>query len=145
LLEIFVHYNDLCLEIEILHEQIELTEKEVKFWYSAGSIPLGSYGAFKYGANTALNQSEKKIKYLNRLKERLELLEEAKKKIDAAMNQFEGLDYKVAKMRYLDGMTLKQIASELGFSYAYIREVMSKLRKQQNQQTTYNKYLQNEI
>jgi hypothetical protein len=129
LLETFVHYNDLCLEIEILQEQISLTEKEIKYWYSAGSIPLGSYGAFKYGANTALEQSERKIKAFHKLKDRLEQLEESKKKIDLWMNDLKGLDYKVAKMKYVDGKNLKQISAELGYSYIYIREVMGRIRK----------------
>jgi hypothetical protein len=76
-----------------------------------------------------LEQSERKIKAFHKLKDRLEQLEESKKKIDLWMNDLKGLDYKVAKMKYVDGKNLKQISAELGYSYIYIREVMGRIRK----------------
>jgi DNA-directed RNA polymerase specialized sigma subunit len=129
LLETFVHYNDLCLEIEILQEQISLTEKEIKYWYSAGSIPLGSYGAFKYGANTALNQSEKKIRSLSKLKARLKELEESKERIDLRIKKFKGIQYQVAYKRYAEGKQLNEIADELNLSYEHIRRIHAKIKK----------------
>jgi DNA-directed RNA polymerase specialized sigma subunit len=115
--------------MDIIQEQITLAEKEVKYWYSAGTIPLSSYGAFKYGANTALEQSERKIKALNRLKKRFDQMEQSKKRMDEAISRFQGLEYKIAYRRYVLGKQLNEIADELGYTYEHIRRIHAKLRK----------------
>lgn len=135
MLDTFIHYNDLCLEIEVIKEQIKLTGSELEYWFGVkingtegDGIPLGSWGSFKYGANTSLDQAQSKINSINKLRERLEKLEQSKEKIDKLLTNFKGLEYKIAYHKYVEGRTLKETAEELGYSYDYVREVMSRMR-----------------
>jgi hypothetical protein len=136
MLEIFKSYNDLCLEIEVLKEQIQLTQNSLEYWfgiklnnpYSSG-IPFSSNGVHRFGAVTGLIQAEKTIDALNKQNERLEQLETAKKRIEELLSQFQSLEYEIAFKRYVEGKSLKEIASELNKSYDYIRELMSKMKK----------------
>ena len=36
------------------------------------------------------------------------------------IERFKGLDNQILKMKYMDGMTLREIAEELNYSYSYI-------------------------
>jgi hypothetical protein len=136
MLEIFKSYNDLCLEIEVLKEQIQLTQNSLEYWfgvklnnpYSSG-IPFGSNGVYRFGVNTGLIQAEKTIGALNKQNERLEQLENAKKRVEELLNQFKGLEYQIARMKYVEGKSLKEIAEELDYTYEYIRAVMSRMKK----------------
>jgi hypothetical protein len=137
MLEIFETYNDILLEIDIIQEQIKLTENGLRYWFgiklnpeikSAG-IPFGAPGTHRFGAIAGLIQADKTIESLNGLNERLEQLERAKKRIDDLVRQFDGLEYKISYKRYVEGKTLKETADELGYSYDYIREVMSRMKK----------------
>lgn len=61
--------------------------------------------------------------------EMLKGLYETKEKIDNKLKGLEGLEYKVAYLKYVEGLNLQQIASKLGYSYQYIREVNAKTYK----------------
>lgn len=41
-----------------------------------------------------------------------------------------GLEYKIAKLRFIDGMTYQEIADKLDYSYGYIRKVVSQGNKE---------------
>ncbi len=45
-----------------------------------------------------------------------------------SIEQLEGLDYKIAYYRIVEGLTHKEIANELGYTEQYIRERWSKLK-----------------
>lgn len=46
------------------------------------------------------------------------------------IGKFEGIDEKVLKMKYIDNMTLEEIAEELNYSPSYIRKRHAELHKQ---------------
>lgn len=50
----------------------------------------------------------------------LEEKELAIKSLVMLIDRFKGVDNKILKMRYIDGMTLKDISLELRYSYSYI-------------------------
>lgn len=132
----FVLYNDLCVEIEVLKEQIKLTGYEIEYWLGIkmndvyfNGIPLGAYGVHRFGVNTALGQAEEKVNTLNKLRERLDNLEQYKKNIETLLSKLEKLEYKVAYMRYVEGKSLKEISEELRYNYDYIRQIMQKLKR----------------
>jgi hypothetical protein len=43
--------------------------------------------------------------------------------------EFEGLEQKVAYMRDVLGMTLSEIAADLGYSYIWIKKISSRTKK----------------
>lgn len=45
------------------------------------------------------------------------------------INKFTGLHHQILKMKYVDGMTLEQIAFELHYSTGYIRRKHAEIRK----------------
>lgn len=126
-MHIMKSYSDLLTEIQLIQEQKELTERELEYWYGidkdGNGIPLGGTGSYKFGANTSIIQAQKKIQSLRKLNERLKELEYARVRQDILLEQFEGLNYKIAYHRIVDNMTLKEIAEELGYSYQHIRRV----------------------
>src|SRR5690606_25318441 len=144
-LEVFYNYNDLCVEIEVAKEQIKLTEYELEYWFGIrmndnelSGIPLAAKGVDRFGVNTALEQAEDKIRSLNKLRDRLDKLDKTRIKIETLLSNFRGLEYKIAYMGFVEGKSLREVSDELGYSYDYIREVMSKMRKQptENPQTS---------
>lgn len=65
----------------------------------------------------------------------LEEKESTRKEIEQRMNEFEGLEYKVAYMRNAKGMTLPEIAADLGYSYDWIKRISMRIRKQYTKST----------
>ncbi|MGH0950529.1 DUF1492 domain-containing protein [Bacillus mycoides] len=45
------------------------------------------------------------------------------------ISKFEGLDNKIIKLKYIDGMTLEQIAYSLDYSHYYIKRKHAEIRK----------------
>jgi len=62
--------------------------------------------------------------------EMLKGLYKAKQSIDDRLKGLEGLEYKITYLKYVEGLNLQQIASKLGYSYQYIREVNAKTYKE---------------
>jgi hypothetical protein len=134
-MEIMHNYSDLLTEIEVIKEQIDLTERELNYWYGIDlqkqkGIPLSGWGGMKYGTMTALHQGEKKMTSLSKLQERLEQLEEIKQRIETLLNKFEGLEYQIAYKRIVEHKTHQEIADELGYSHQYIKEKWAKRKKE---------------
>ncbi|CUB57444.1 hypothetical protein BN2127_JRS10_04125 [Bacillus subtilis] len=45
------------------------------------------------------------------------------------IGKFKGLDHQILKMKYIDGMTLEQIAYDLDYSPYYIKRKHAEIRK----------------
>lgn len=139
-MEILKDYANLLREIDHTKDQIKLAEYELKWWLGVDAstgegIPFDSLGVFKHGLETSMIQTEKKRKVLNKLNERLDKYYTHKERIEEHMRDFEGLDHKVAYLKYIKNMTLQEIADELGYSYSYIKKVSMKI-SQRNQEGT---------
>lgn len=123
MLETFILYNDLCLEIEVLKEQMELAEAEREQWWVGGrlfnTVPM----------DNAAERFDKLSDKIERLEKIIKAKQEVKNRIEKLMNQYEELPRKIAYMRFVQGKTLKQIANELNYSYDYVREIMSKMKR----------------
>ncbi|CDQ22587.1 hypothetical protein [Halobacillus karajensis] len=133
-MELMKNYSDLLTEIECIKQEIRLTEREFEYWSGirmhdkeSDGIPLGTMKHHK--VSTQLTQIEKKRIALNRLNERLEYHEKYKERMDKLMQQFNGLEYKVAYKKWVEMKKLKEIAEELGYSEQYIKEISAKLSK----------------
>lgn len=118
-------YYDLCIEIDIITIRIKNLESEYKYWLKAchdstiNSFPL----------DTCLSRMEN---ICNKVEEYTILLEEkenTRKEIEQRMNEFEGLEQKVAYMRDVKGMTLPEIAADLGYSYVWIKKISAKTKR----------------
>ncbi|WP_077704988.1 hypothetical protein [Virgibacillus dokdonensis] len=132
-MQIMKSYADMLIEIEIIEDQIELVTKELKYWFGIDldkekGIPLGGSGSHKFGAQASLIQADKKIKTYHKLTEQLKELKFAKVRMDMLMEQFKGLDYKIAYKRIVESKTHQEIADDLGYSHQYIKERWLKIK-----------------
>lgn len=125
---IMKNHADLLREIDVIKGQIEQYEMSITFWNGNGDtdfILIGE-GASKFGLSTAslnVDRINRKINALQTMLDAFEMIREANEK---RLNQLEGLPYKIARMRYIEGKDYRVIAAELNYSYDHIRRVASK-------------------
>ncbi|MDF2902383.1 MAG: hypothetical protein K0S25_21 [Bacillus sp. (in: firmicutes)] len=123
MLDTFILYNDLCLEIDVIEEQIKLAEAEREQWWIGGrlfdSVPM----------NNAAERFDKLTDKIERMETLVKKKKEVKAKIEKLMNQYEEMPRKVAYMKFVQGKTLKEIAIELNYNYDYVREIFSKMKR----------------
>lgn len=137
-------FNDLCTEIEVLEERINDMERERKFLRKSmyANAPkfkgVVDYSSDKVTGGQVPLSLDKIVERLNKIDDQLayhyEALREKKSsrdKIEKLIEEFEGLEYKVAYMRDVKGMKLYEIADELGYSHDHIRRVSSRVKKPQ--------------
>lgn len=104
-------YQKLTEEIAYLEFNLEQTEKELKRWV---------YGDLSKVKLTADSDGAKVEENLERIKNELDFKKEQLDKLIKLVDTFKGLDHKILKMKYIDGLTLEEIAEELNYSSSYI-------------------------
>lgn len=57
-------------------------------------------------------------------------LKETKNKTDNILKNLKGIEYRITYLQYVEGYSYQQIASELGYTYQYIRLICAKINKQ---------------
>lgn len=133
-------YKDLCGEISITHERIRDLERELAHWRKLmfANAPKGA-GSVDYQQERVTSsrhvptldeimpRMNKVIDLLGAQYEILDSKEKTKRKIEETLNEFEGLEYKVAYMKS-QGKSLKVIAIELGYSYDYMKKVSARVK-----------------
>mgnify|MGYP003546769315 CR=1 FL=1 len=124
---IFETYSDILTTIEITKAEIEALQLDLDYWIGKNSDhPLLSQGAAKYGLDVAANRSNFLYERMGKLEGRLKGYEEIEKEIRENIEKLQGLEHKVAKLRFIEGLTYEEIADKLGYSYGSIRNVVSK-------------------
>lgn len=135
-------YNDICNGINI-HETIINTMideiniiKKMMFQGAPSDINAISYSGLPSGnfSPMSLDRLTKRIEILkNRLdleKATLKKLMEQKEEIESKVNKLEGLKHKVARMRFIEGRLLADIADELGYSIDRIKQVSAEISRE---------------
>ena len=108
-------YNDTMTDIDILELEIECKEKELSRWLDGGDLEK---------TQTFLTSLEKQgeIKeVINNLKTKLEEKQSHRDKIVTLIERFEGIDNRILIMRYVDELSLSEIAQLTKYSYSYIK------------------------
>lgn len=124
------NHADLIHEIEIIKGQIEQLEISVKYWLGDSEIlTLTGEGAGKYGLGTASENVDRIHKKINVLQEMLEAFVMIRDQNEKRINKLQGLGYKVARLRFIEGMSYKEIAVKLDYSYSHIRRVAMETNK----------------
>jgi len=119
----FQIYSDLVLDIEILKEQIELCKAEQKQWWLGGRL------VNTVSLDNAAERVDKLSEKIERMEEELQIKTERAEKFNQRLQQYQGLEYKIFYMRYIECKTLKEIAEELNYSYQYIRHIAGQIKK----------------
>lgn len=128
---IMENYADILRVIEIIKAEIEALQLDLDYWLGKHDKHLVfSEGARKYGLDVATKRVDFLYDRMEKLEERLEAYQEIEKEIRENVEKLKGLEYKIAKLRFIDGMTYQEIADKLGYSYGYIRKVVSQGNKE---------------
>lgn len=128
-MQIMKNHADLLREIDIMKLQIKGYELDLLYWN--GNKPnrvLIGPGAVKYGYATASERVDEINKKLNSLRDLLAPMEALVKETQKMIDSFEGLEFQIAKMRYLDGKSYRDISIELGYSYSHITNTVNNMK-----------------
>jgi len=118
-------YHDLCKEIDILQVRINDLESEYWFWYKA----CHGKGKAHIPLDVCLTRMKEICDQVEAYSAILEEKEKTRKEIESRMSEFEGLEGKVAYLRDVKGMTLPEIAAELGYSYIWIKQISARINR----------------
>lgn len=128
-MQIMKNHADLLREIDIMKLQIKGYELDLLYWN--GNKPnrvLIGPGAVKYGYATASERVDEISKKMNALQDLLAPMEALVKETQIMIDSFEGLEYQIAKMRYLEGKSYRDISIELGYSYSHITNTVNSMK-----------------
>ncbi|MDT2793232.1 sigma-70 family RNA polymerase sigma factor [Enterococcus thailandicus] len=118
-------------ELEIC---LQLNEKELARWsnYVDTDGDLANHQTFL----TSLEKQARLKGVILDLNQRYEKLQKEREEIIQMVDKFTGLDQKILKLKYIDGLTLESIAAETGYTYQYIRsrhaDIMRMIKFSQN-------------
>lgn len=130
-MEMMKDYADLVRIISILKNRIELVDNDLMYWLGENEDhPLWSEGARVYGLDTAAQRSDRIHKRRDDLEKQLEFYEEIRQEIETKVNELEGIQYRIAKLRFIEGYNYREIAEKLGYSYSYVRNVAARCDKE---------------
>lgn len=138
-MEIIKNYVDLCRKIEIVETQLFQVDVDIDYWFGKGKMPFTGTGADDFGVIASMEKIQVYHDKKHRLQKMLEFYLDIKKETEEKINKLEGLNYQIARMKYMENKSYKQIAIELKMNYSYIRRIASK----SNNEVTIN--LQNPI
>lgn len=122
-------YHDICKEIDILEVRIRDLEREYKFWYKSC---FGKDAWQQFPLDICLNRMKEICDLVETYVTILDEKEKTRKEIEEHMSEFEGIEYKVAYLRDVKGMTLPEVAADLGYSYDWIKKLSARTRRLKN-------------
>ncbi|HDX9533053.1 TPA: hypothetical protein ROX87_002453 [Bacillus thuringiensis] len=106
-------YQKLEEDIEYLDYNLDKTKAELKRWVS------GDLREVRLTAESEGSKVEERIEAIEyELAHKMNDMYKLKKLV----SKFRGLDNKILKMKYVDGMTLEQIAEEISYSSSHIKK-----------------------
>ncbi|WHX50539.1 hypothetical protein QNH46_07795 [Paenibacillus woosongensis] len=123
-------YNDITKEIEILELRlIDLEDelKEARKLCFSGRLPSDPLPVH-VPLDKALEYYDAVVQRIGETSNRLEAKKLIRKKIEANIRGFQGIEYQVAYMRDIERKPLYKIADELGYSYDWIKKISSRIR-----------------
>lgn len=118
--EWLLDYQQIEDEIAYLEYNLERSQKELKRWVT------GDLARVKLTAESDGAKLEERIKRIER-ELQVKLVEQ--KKILDLIGKFSGLNHKILKLKYVDGMTLEEIAEVLNYSASYIYKKHAEIAK----------------
>lgn len=106
-------YQKLEEDIEYLDYNLDKTKAELKRWVS---------GDLREVRLTAESEGAKVEERIQAIEYELAHKWNDMYKLKKLISKFRGLDNKILKMKYVDGMTLEQIAEEISYSSSHIKK-----------------------
>lgn len=113
-------YRELDMEQQALEIKKDICIEEMERWHSI-SYARADLGK-KHDFHSRLQQVSRIEEELEELNERIKKLEEEKERVLSLLDRFQGIEHKILRKKYVDGMTLQEISYDLGYSEQYIRK-----------------------
>ena len=123
------NYLDLCAELKMIELDLERVDSDMDFWFGKTEFMLGSFGATKFGSKEAIERIEYFHNKKHGLLKRFEHYQEMKADYEKALDELTDLEKKIAVMRVVKNMTLKEIAIDLKYSESHIRKLSIRVNK----------------
>jgi len=133
-------YKDLCIEIDIANMNISRLKNEKKslegLLKPPGELKAQTYSDMPHGSMN-FTTLERVIPSINRIDVRLEREEiilkgmlEQKELMNIKLRSLTGINYKVCKLKDVDGLNYIQIAQMLNMNERTARRIMAKIKKE---------------
>lgn len=113
-------YKEQEQQISYLKWSLTKSELELERWV------YGDLATLNIEKNSRSSILEKNIKRMN---QEIERLEQNKRAVKQFIDNLEGIENEIVKLKYIDGMTLEEIAQTTKYSFSYIRQKHSNIRK----------------
>lgn len=113
-------YQKIEEEIAYLEFNLERSESELKRWVS------GDLSGVKLTAESDGAKLEERIE---RIKKELSIRQKEREDFINLVSRFKGLNHKILLMKYVDGLTLEEIAEQLNYSASYIYQKHAEIAK----------------
>ncbi|MDR4971637.1 DUF1492 domain-containing protein [Bacillus toyonensis] len=104
-------YQKLEEEIAYLEYDLEQTEAELKRWISGDLCDVRL---------TSDSQGAKVEEIIEKKKGELYMKQEQRRNLVHLISKFKGLENQILKRKYIDGMTLEEVAENMNYSSSYI-------------------------
>ena len=121
-------------ELHELKISLSINRSELSRWlnYIDSDGDLAKHQTFL----TALQKQKALKEVIKELSQRVEQLEKEREEIVLLIDKFKGLNHRILKLKYVDGLTLESISEELGYNYQYIKnkhaEIMRMIKFSKN-------------
>ncbi|MBU5267933.1 hypothetical protein KQI21_14220 [Virgibacillus proomii] len=113
-------YQQLKQGIDYLEYKLDREETELKRWVE------GDLAGVKLTDKSIVAKLEVGIQ---QLKKDIDLKKQQLKKLIDLVDTFKGVEHKILRLKYVDGLTLEKIADELNYSYSHIKKKHAELVK----------------
>lgn len=124
-MEIIKNYVDLCRKIDIIETQLLQVDIDLKYWFGRGELPFTGTGADDFGVIASIGNIQDLHDKKHRLQKMLDFYLDIKKETEDKIEELEGTEYKIARMKYIENMNYKEIANVLGLSHGRVRNIAS--------------------
>lgn len=129
MIELIEMYRQNKLELESLNLQKDICKDEIDNWGAVTETDYKARLGKKFDLHTRVKQTDDLIDELNKINKRIKEVEYRQERIKEVIDKFEGLEFTILKMKYINGYTLQTIATETGYSEQYIRNKHAEIKK----------------
>lgn len=113
-------YQELDEQILYLKWNLNKSKLELDRWVNGD---LADVHLEKNSRSSSLEEN------IGKVENEIKLLEAQKEEMLTIINSFKGVDNDIVRMKYIEGLTLEELAEEIGYSVSYVRQRHAEIRK----------------
>lgn len=113
-------YQELDEQILYLKWNLNKSKLELDRWVNGD---LADVHLEKNSRSSSLEEN------IGKIENEIKLLDAQKEEMLTIINSFKGVDNDIVRMKYIDGLTLEELAEKIGYSVSYVRQRHAEIRK----------------